>query len=249
MNKINNFKFFMSVIGLLLTLNFSIARGEDVPGRKTLVVKKIEAPEGITLDHVEDLLYKNGVKFNYVDCINWANYPFKPVVKFRIAHTDKFILLDFHVEEESIRAVIDKDNEVNCFDSCVEFFLSPTSDDVYYNLESNCTGHILVEYGKKGTKRSKIPDEKVKMIERQSSLGSSPFPEKLGYHTWSLCMLIPVEVFSNSNLQSFDDCEMTGNFYKCGDELKKRHYLTWSPVYTGGPDFHEPQFFGKLIFE
>ncbi|MBT5542155.1 MAG: hypothetical protein HOK34_04920, partial [Gammaproteobacteria bacterium] len=30
---------------------------------------------------------------------------------------------------------------------------------------------------------------------------------------------------------------------------QKPHYLTWNPVETSNPDFHRPEFFGKLIFE
>ena len=41
----------------------------------------------------------------------------------------------------------------------------------------------------------------------------------------------------------------SGNFYKCGDETAIVHYGAWSEVETETPDFHRPEFFGKLIIE
>jgi hypothetical protein len=39
------------------------------------------------------------------------------------------------------------------------------------------------------------------------------------------------------------------NFYKCGDETETPHFGAWSPVQTPQPDFHRPEFFGRLVFE
>ena len=39
------------------------------------------------------------------------------------------------------------------------------------------------------------------------------------------------------------------NFYKCGDKQVEPHYLSWNPVLTDNPDFHRPEYFGKVIFE
>ena len=37
-----------------------------------------------------------------------------------------------------------------------------------------------------------------------------------------------------------------GNFYKCGDATGHAHFGTWSDVEVPAPDFHQPDFFGKL---
>ena len=39
---------------------------------------------------------------------------------------------------------------------------------------------------------------------------------------------------------------LRGNFYKCGDDAAFPHYGMWSPVLTGEPDFHRPEYFGEL---
>jgi len=38
------------------------------------------------------------------------------------------------------------------------------------------------------------------------------------------------------------------NFYKCGDKLTVPHYVTWNPVGTENPDYHQPEHFGLLKF-
>ncbi|MDE6137165.1 MAG: hypothetical protein K2F97_06800, partial [Muribaculaceae bacterium] len=43
--------------------------------------------------------------------------------------------------------------------------------------------------------------------------------------------------------------EMRGNFYKCASATSQPHYLSWNPIDTPEPDFHRPEFFGKLILQ
>ena len=50
------------------------------------------------------------IDFQPVQCVNWAEYPYKPKVSFRIAHTKDSILLHFKVREESVRAKYGEDN-------------------------------------------------------------------------------------------------------------------------------------------
>ena len=42
--------------------------------------------------------------------------------------------------------------------------------------------------------------------------------------------------------------ETMGNFYKCASGSSQPHYLSWNPINTEKPDFHRPDFFGKIIF-
>ena len=46
-----------------------------------------------------------------------------------------------------------------------------------------------------------------------------------------------------------DGKEITANFYKCGDDLTVPHFVSWNPIKTEKPDFHRPEFFGKLKFK
>ena len=90
---------------------------------------------------------RNGIEFQPLDVVNWKDYPYKPEVSFRIAHTGREILLHYKVKEASVRAVASGDNGRVWEDACVEFFVSPEGDDRYYNFECNCVGRLLIQGG------------------------------------------------------------------------------------------------------
>lgn len=106
-------------------------------------VKKISAAN-VEACSLPKLFDEEKIDFQSIQCVNWAEYPYKPKVNFRIAHTQNSILLHFKVKEESVRAKYGKDNGSVWTDSCVEFFSIPAGDGIYYNIECNCIGTILV---------------------------------------------------------------------------------------------------------
>ena len=60
---------------------------------------------------------------------------------------------------------------------------------------------------------------------------------------------IPSTVFIFNKGLNFSKLFSRANFYKCGDNTTKKHYLTWNPVKTKNPDFHRPEYFGLLNFK
>ena len=40
---------------------------------------------------------------------------------------------------------------------------------------------------------------------------------------------------------------LRANVYKCGDDLPVPHFISWSPIHTPEPSFHQPTFFGEII--
>ena len=121
---------------LLLLLVFSMVGMVccNAQSGKSLSVKKVmctASPEG---EAVPSLLDENGIEFQPLDVVNWKDYPYKPEVSFRIAHTGREILLHYKVKEASVRAVASGDNGRVWEDACVEFFVSPEGDDRYYNF-------------------------------------------------------------------------------------------------------------------
>ncbi|MPN39714.1 hypothetical protein SDC9_187243 [bioreactor metagenome] len=82
-------------------------------------------------------------------------------------------------------------------------------------------------------------------IERFASLGNQPI--NLNEKTdWSLTIKIPLQLLNTDT--SAPITTLYGNFYKCGDETTKPHYVSWSKIETQQPDFHQPDFFGMLEF-
>lgn len=181
--------------------------------------------------------------------VNWEAYPYQPNVSFRIAHTDDAILLHYKVTESSVRAKYGEDNGSVWTDSCVEFFSIPAGDSIYYNLECNCIGTILLAAGPERNHREAAPFEITRQVKRWSSLGRDTFEEKTGECTWEVALLIPYHVFFKHTIKNLDGMNINANFYKCGDELQKPHFLSWNPIEIENPDFHRPEFFGTLEFE
>jgi hypothetical protein len=211
-----------------------------------LLIKKLQVinPKASELSSVLD---EENIPFHPVSHANWAAYPYKPDVHFRIAHTGKHIFLNYRVEESDITAVCDCDNGKVWEDSCAEFFISFKDDNFYYNIECNCIGKILVATGTGKHDRVSLPEAVLNRIERWSSLGDLPLKNQSG--KWELSLIIPIDVFSKQTINALDGLQAKGNFYKCGDNLKTPHFLSWNPIKNENPNFHLPAFFGEFLFE
>lgn len=131
----------------------------------------------------------------------------------------------------------------------MEFFSIPAGDGIYYNLECNCIGTVLLAAGPERNNREAAPAEVTAQIGRWASLGRESFEEKVGVCEWEVALLIPYSVFFKHRVESLDGREVKANFYKCGDELQQPHFLSWNPIGVESPDFHRPDFFGTLDFE
>jgi len=76
-----------------------------------------------------------------------------------------------------------------------------------------------------------------------------PFEEKTGGFQWDLVIIIPASTLIHDKGLVLKERQASANFYKCGDETSVPHFVTWNPVNSANPDFHKPDFFGKLRFE
>lgn len=196
------------------------------------------------------VLFDNeNITYQPIRVVNWEAYPYQPNVSFRIAHTDEAILLHYKVAEDSVRARYGEDNGSVWTDSCVEFFSIPAGNGIYYNLECNCIGTVLLAAGPERNNREAASLDITKQIKRWASLGREPFEEKIGACTWEVALVVPYSIFFKHTIKNLDGMGINANFYKCGDELQKPHFLSWNPILIENPDFHRPDFFGVLEFE
>lgn len=191
-------------------------------------------------------------KFNrfVLDCVPWPEqFPYKPKVEVSIAHSDKSLLIRFDVEEEGCRAVCTEPNGPVWEDSCVEFFVKEPESDYYYNFETSCIGIGLAGKRKSRSDFRHFTPEEMAQIKRRAALPCRPF-EKEGVTAWSVELEVPFKSIGLGAKQTETGNTVPGtllaNFYKCGDKTLKPHYLSWSPVLTPSPDFHRPEYFGKL---
>lgn len=216
---------------------------------QTLTIKQLELAGVILSDSNLEKLLEEQCNLVSLEQINWNQFPYKPDVKFRIAHTGNTLLLKYYVREKSIQAKVSTINGDVYKDSCVEFFISPFADGNYYNFEFNCIGVPHVGYGDGRHNRQLLSVEVLKKIKTYSTLGTEPFIEKQGDFSWELFVQIPLSCFVNNSISQLNGIEAKGNFYKCGDDLSEPHFVTWNPVKTENPDYHCPEFFGEIRFE
>ena len=215
---------------------------------KNLVIKKIETG-AVEASAVPALFDAQGIEWNAIACVNWAEFPYQPEVKFRAAHIGNAILLHYQVTEASVRAVALADDGRVWEDACVEFFLSPEGNDFYYNFECNCATKLLLHGGPAGGERPTASEEVLKSVKRWSSLGTEPFEERVGECTWEVALVIPASAIFHHEIETFNGKTMRANCYKCGDKLQTPHFLSWAPIELPKPNFHCPEFFGELMFE
>jgi len=199
------------------------------------------------LKEISDLLDIHGDRL-YISTINWKEYDFKPDVSVAITYSDHEIFLKYFIKENYFKAEKTETNQMVCEDSCVEFFVSPGNDGVYYNMEFNGIGTCLLGTGTGRGNSKRADPEIISKIRRMTSVGTKPVSEKSGEFAWTITIAIPFEVFFHHKVKELKGKTFRANFYKCGDKLKVPHYVTWSPVATENPDYHQPQYFGLLKF-
>lgn len=147
--------------------------------------------------------------------------------------------------EENIRCECTKRDDPVYTDSCLELFLMPVSgDNRYINFEVNPKGVYLSQIGT-------CRNDRV-FIKELTDLEPAVYPmeiEEDGRKAWGCEIILSEEFISALYQTDFKIRETTikGNFYKCADLSEFPHYGAHFPVKTENPDFHRPEFFGKII--
>ena len=145
--------------------------------------------------------------------------------------------------EKDPRAVYTEYNQPVYTDSCLEFFaIWDNASDKYLNMEMNARGTLLSCVGK----------DRYERIPTLDACGELPAVQGfVGADEWGIVARIPFSVIAGVYGIGADafvsGYAFTGNFYKCGDDTAVPHYGSWSRVGTEKPDFHRPEYFGRLV--
>lgn len=181
-----------------------------------------------------------------IACCNWAEaFPYRPLSTFTAAYTPEALYVDFFVRCNYLRAENYQDQSTVSADSCVEVFLQPRPDGEYWNFEFNCIGAINASHRRVRPEPTRLSSEELAQVLRHPSCGTRPFKEVEGLFTWNLLVRIPFSLMGIPRGEA--GMVIHGNFYKCASAASQPHYLSWSPIHTPKPDFHRPEFFGKII--
>ncbi|HJO92405.1 MAG TPA: carbohydrate-binding family 9-like protein [Victivallales bacterium] len=216
-------------------------------------VKKISNDFNLTGNFTSDEW--NSTDSIKIDLWPWHNYKLyeTPEVNVKMLYTDNNLYIRFHVKENYIFAQKTNFQDQVCEDSCVEFFVSPTESG-YFNFEVNCIGTIHLHFHEDRHKSVTVTDSDLKKIKIATSLSkgkkinkSVPCPKEGYIVEYS----IPFEIFykySKAEVPT-NNSVWHANFYKCGDLSPEPSWGTWAPVKTPQPDFHQPKYFGEIIFK
>ena len=175
---------------------------------------------------------------------------FRPEPQAKIQYDDQFLYVLYQVKDKFVRGVFQNDQDSVCLDSCMEFFVKPTSTSPYYNFECNCIGTLLLyEVTQKKGKNvfNPLPLEELKTVQRFATMPRKLDGEIAEPMTWRLGLKIPLELFTR---RAGVELPLSGqvwhaNVYKCADWSANPRWMMWKKNRT----FHAPEGFGTLIFE
>lgn len=140
-------------------------------------------------------------------------------------------------------------------DSCVEFFVQPQKSKGYFNFEFNCGGALTASYVTDPTrvdsglkKYTPFMTDDDQQIKRYASLPAVVDPEITKPVTWTLEFSIPLSVLKKycGPIGNIRGQTWRANFYKCGDETSRPHWVSWVPL--PARNFHDPASFGQIRF-
>ena len=167
---------------------------------------------------------------------------------FSISHFDEGIHLKFSATEPFLRVKTRRLNGEVHKDNCVEFFIAFDQDHSYYNFEFNCLGSVKGAYGKSRVHRKFLPSQLLKTVGDSICISMDNLSKDRSIK-WDISIILPVGVFCHHEKKSLSEETCLVNFAKCGDSLPEPHFLSWVPIVSEKPDFHQPQAFGRVKFE
>lgn len=214
---------------------------------QTLNVPFIADLDFLNTDAIFNRLESSGVRHSIGE-LNWKEqYPYHPLTTFTIAHSARYIYVNFFVRCNYLRAVNYENNSPVYEDSCVIFYVQPFDSQDYSRFEFNCIGTVKA-VRQFGSGDSEIfTDEEIASISLLPSCGRRPFREIEGLFTWDILVAVPLKLIG----AEYNGCplKLKGNFFKCASGTSQPHFLSWSPVRSKEPDFLRPESFGDIILE
>ncbi len=159
----------------------------------------------------------------------------------QLCHDDENLYVRLSASEKDIRAEYSEPLSPVHEDSCLEFFFMLGGTDSYFNFEINPNGCLRIQFGPgRGNRVDIVRDKAAEYFD----IRTARTPEG-----WEVSYRIPLEFIRLFYPEYRFEGDLTANLYKCGDKTVRAHYLSWAKVGTASPDFHRPEYFGRMRFE
>lgn len=163
----------------------------------------------------------------------------------KVSYEGSSFIVSFSVKEPQLRRMCTHHNDEVWNDSCVEVFVKRPDQPWYVNFEFSASGFC---HAAKGTCR----DGRVSYSD--ALLATIPITVRILENTidesrWDLSARLDLAKFGLLDEgKTLKGVTLYGNFYNCGDALEHPHYLTYEPIDTERPDFHQVSSFVPLRF-
>ena len=209
---------------------------------RKLNARHIPALETMTDEALFEALC-NETEKHPVACVNWNEYPYCPQVEFHVAYSDTSLAILYRVKEDHVLGTVLEENGPVWEDSCVETFIGNPNGEGYYNVEITCIGTKLAARRQSRTEFQHFCHEKMEKIRCFGSLPHEAINSETEGQEWWIVEVIPFELFGLEKAPE----SLRMNFYKCGDNCRNVHFLSWSEIGHPTPNFHCPEYFGEVI--
>jgi hypothetical protein len=201
-----------------------------------------------------------------------SDVPDKPLgtvkVRLKMGYSGTILGLLYTLEGVELLARYTRNWDMVCRDSCVECFIaSEPNNPAYVNLEFNPLGTCWAQTGTDREHREKLSLKALSAIFRRGFITTSSMDtgglDGKSRVRWEMLILFPMQevgVLANTIKQlafaRSGACEgnmlkgtlLRANFYTTGDDLQKPVYQSWCAIDTPHPDFHQPDYFGEVVF-
>ena len=186
-----------------------------------------------------------------IDEFPWYERGEKQSARVRALYDDDAVYLQYQVEDAYSYAEATELNGPVWEDSAIEFFARPDLDDPnHFNFEANCVSTFLIGWGYR-RERVFIEPGLAEPFQVETSIGGPTKEESPDDDAWWLAARLPFDAISEFiglDVRPSPGTEWRGNFHRCGGKTDPQA-ACWNPYGTPERDYHNPDYFGRLIFD
>lgn len=169
----------------------------------------------------------------------------------KLLWNDEFLYVAFRCEDAHISAEQTRRDSPVYQDDCVEVFTAPNAEQPfnYFNIEMNVRRAFLDRHHPNGPKKPQVPNWNATGIKIATTVDGTLNNDSDTDRGWTLEAAIPFDNFKTvaRHTPPHDGDVWHMNLNRLGGKTNPQ-YSQWSPGETERPQFHTPQFFGRVIF-
>lgn len=158
----------------------------------------------------------------------------------QLCYDEENLYVHLQAAEKEIRAENTEPLSPVWEDSCLEFFFMIDGTDKYFNFEMNPNGCLCLQFG---------PDraDRINLVRKDASDYFDIRTQNTA-DGWEIYYRIPLRFLQFFYPDYRFEGTLLANLYKCGDQTAHPHYLSWSRIDLDSPNFHCPEYFGRMLF-